>query len=217
MQRSELFFDLDGTITHSAEGILNSVTYALERMGLEVPPREQLTCFIGPPLIRSFTQLFGLSNEEGERAVALYREYYLEKGIFECYVFNGMAETLAELRRRGYRLTLATCKPTVMAERILEHFGLRSLFALVSGPELDGTRNEKHEVVAHALKVLNISPDHVLMVGDRRDDVVGAGRCGIPCVGVTWGFGSEEELREAGALSLIHSPEELLSCVESQK
>lgn len=213
MQKSELFFDLDGTITHSAEGILNSVTYALERMGLEVPPREKLMCFIGPPLIRSFTQMFQLSHEEGERAVALYREYYWEKGIFECYVFNGMRETLEELKRRGYRLTLATCKPTVMAERILEHFGLRPLFALVSGPELDGTRNEKHEVVAHALEVLKISPDQVLMVGDRRDDVVGSARCGIPCIGVTWGFGSEQELREAGAACLVQHPEELLACV----
>lgn len=211
MKYTDLFFDLDGTVTHSAEGILNSVTYALERMGIAVPPREELTVFIGPPLIRSFTTLFNLSHEDGERAVELYREYYWERGIFECYVFDGMEAALRELKARGNRITLATCKPTVMAERILSHFGLSELFCMVSGPELDGTRNEKHEVVEYAMQALGITdPDTVLMIGDRRDDVVGSARCGVKCVGVTWGFGDEEELREAGAHRVIHRPEELL-------
>ncbi len=214
MQPLELFFDLDGTVTHSAEGIINSVLYALDRMGLEAPPRETLTCFIGPPLIRSFCTLFSLSREEGERAVAFYREYYWEKGIFECYVFEGLEEVLRELHARGHRLTLATCKPTVMAERILKHFGLRELFAMVSGPELDGTRNEKHEVVAYAMERLGIAePARVMMIGDRRDDVQGAGRCGVDCIGVTWGFGTEEELREAGAARIVDAPKALLEAI----
>ena len=213
MKKRNLFFDLDGTITHSAEGIINSVSYAVEKMGFPVPPRSELFHYIGPPLIRSFTQDFNLNHEDGERAVAYYREYYLQKGIFECYVFDGMAELLKGLSEEGYRLVLATCKPTMMAQRILEHFDLRKYFAMVSGPELDGTRNEKHEVIAYAMEAFGIEdPQEVLMIGDRRDDVQGARRMGIDCIGVTWGFGSREELVEAGAVRLVDTPRELLTC-----
>lgn len=208
----ELFFDLDGTISDSAEGILNSVIYALHRMGIEPPPREALYRFIGPPLIRSFLQGFDLSEEEARRAVALYRENYNVRGIYECWAYEGIGKALRELKARGYRLTLATCKPWTLAERVLEHLGLRDCFAFVSGPELDGTRNEKHEVIAHAMDRLGIgTPAEILMIGDRRDDVLGAKRCDIDCIGVLWGFGSREELLEAGAIGTIETPADLLA------
>ena len=207
-----IFFDLDGTISDSAEGILNSVSYALERMGIEVPPREKLLHYIGPPLIRTFSEDYHLSHEEGLRAVALYREYYNAKGIYECRMYEGMDRLLRALTDRGHTLALATCKPTVMASRVLEYFGLSRFFEIISGPELDGTRNEKHEVIEYAMQALDIrDPNTVLMVGDRRDDVMGAAKCGIGCVGVLWGFGSEAELREAGALKTVKHTDELLS------
>ena len=208
----ELFFDLDGTISDSAQGILNSVLYALGRMGIESPPRESLYYFIGPPLIRSFSQGFDLSEEEARRAVLLYRENYNVRGIYECRAYEEIGEALRALRAKGYRLTLATCKPRVLAERVLEHLELRDCFDFVSGPELDGRRNEKHEVIAYAMDRLGIkSPEEILMIGDRRDDVLGAGRCGIDCIGVLWGFGSERELLEAGAVKTVKTPEELLA------
>ncbi len=208
----ELFFDLDGTISDSAEGILNSVIYALHRMGIEPPAREALYRFIGPPLIRSFSQGFDLSAEEARRAVALYRENYNVRGIYECRAYEGIGETLRALKARGYRLTLATCKPWTLAERVLEHLGLRDCFDFISGPELDGRRNEKQEVIAYAMDELGIgSPEEILMIGDRRDDVLGAKGCGINCMGVLWGFGSREELLEAGAIGAVETPADLLT------
>ena len=175
-----LFFDLDGTISDSADGITNAVTYALEHMGITPPPKQELMHFIGPPLIRTFTADYGLSEEEGQRAVAFYREYYSAKGIFECRMYHGMDALLERLRSEGYRLVLATCKPTMMARRVLEHFSLGQYFELISGPELDGTRNEKHQVIAYALERLGIEdPKSALMIGDRRDDALGAKRCGL--------------------------------------
>ncbi len=212
MQYRELFFDLDGTISDSAEGILNSVIYALEHMGIQPPPREKLYHYIGPPLIRSFSQDYEWSEKSARQAVALYRENYNVKGLYECRAYEGIAQVLRECRARGARLTLATCKPWTLAERVLEHLGLRDCFDLVSGPELDGTRNEKHEVIAFASERLGIAdPKEILMIGDRRDDVLGAERCGIECIGVLWGFGSEDELMTAGAVGTVKTPKELLA------
>lgn len=217
MKYRELFFDLDGTVSDSAEGILNSVTYALERMGIEPPPRRNLYHYIGPPLIRNFTQDYNFSEAEAKRAVELYRENYNVSGIYECRAYEGVGELLRQLRAKGARLTLATCKPWILAERVLEHLGLRECFDLVSGPELDGTRNEKHEVIAHAMERLGIrDPREILMIGDRRDDVLGANRCGIDSIGVLWGFGSREELLEAGAVLTVKTPGELLAILAAE-
>ena len=211
MNHPFIFFDLDGTISDSALGITNAVSYALEHMGIQPPPREKLLHYIGPPLIRTFSSDYDLTPAEGERAVELYREYYNVTGIYECRMYAGMDELLRRLREAGARLVLATCKPTVMATRVLDHFGLTPYFEMVSGPELDGTRNEKHEVVAYALEQLGIdSPHRVIMVGDRRDDVLGAKACGVDCVGVLWGFGSHEELEAAGAVKTVDSGDQLL-------
>lgn len=202
-----LFFDLDGTICNSAEGILNSVTYAVDKLGLPRQPREEMLHYIGPPLIRTFAADYRLSDADAQHAVDAYREYYSARGIFECRLYDGIPELLDRMADSGCGLVLATCKPTVLARRVLEHFGILERFRFVSGPELDGTRNEKHEVIAYAREVLELSAaDRILMIGDRRDDVLGAHREGLPCAGVLWGFGTREELTAAGADVLFSTP-----------
>ena len=216
MKYPYLFFDLDGTISNSAEGITNAVTYALEHMGITPPPKQELMHFIGPPLIRTFTADYDLTPEEGARAVSLYREYYNVKGVYECEMYRGVGELLKRLRDAGYRMVLATCKPTVMAKVVLNYFGIGEYFEMVSGPEFDGTRNEKHQVIAYAMEQLGIcDPKTALMIGDRRDDVLGAKKCGLPCVGVLWGYGGEAELREAGAAEVAQNTEKLQNLIEN--
>lgn len=204
------FFDLDGTLTDSSAGILHSVTYALKKSGLTPPPEDQLFCFIGPPLVRAFAEFSGMTHEQALRAVTYYREYYPEKGIFECTVYPGIRALLERLRAEGTVCVLATCKPHVFAKRILEHFSLDEYFAFVSGPEFDGTRNEKGEVIAYAMEQLGIrDPKQVLMIGDRRDDVCGAAANGIDTAGAAWGFGSRKELEEAGAIAVLENADAL--------
>lgn len=212
-----LFFDLDGTLCNSAEGILNAVTYAQDKLGLPRQERSEMMHYIGPPLVRTFAADYGLDAEEAERAVAAYREYYNVRGIFECALYDGIPAMLDALRGDGYGLVLATCKPTVSARRVLEHFEIADRFHMVSGPEFDGTRNEKHEVIAYAMEQLGLrDPSGILMIGDRRDDVLGAARNGVDCAGVLWGFGSRAELLDAGAKYLFASCEELVEGVRER-
>ena len=158
--------------------------------------------FQGKPANREIANLF-----RGK----MIPEYYRKKGMLENEVYDGIVELLKDLNARGVVCVLATCKPHEFANRIIEHFDLAKYFKFVSGPEMDGTRNEKHEVIAYALENLNIpTPNSVLMVGDRRDDVVGAARCDMRCVGVEWGFGTKEELVAAGAADVVQKPQELL-------
>lgn len=211
MKYPYVFFDLDGTLSNSAEGITNSVAYALEKMGIQPPPREALMHYIGPPLIRTFSKDYDLTEELGLRAVELYREYYNVKGIYQCAMYPGVDTLLRALRDSGRTPVLATCKPTVMATRVLDYFGLTPLFEMISGPELDGTRNEKHEVIAYAMDRLGIRDPHsILMVGDRQDDAWGAQACGVDCLGVLWGFGTREELLAAGVKAVVESPSEIM-------
>lgn len=205
------FWDLDGTLIDSAPGVTGCVRYALEQLGCTVEPGQDLTCFIGPPLLYGFSHFCGLSEADSHRAVALYRERYSAGGLFECRIYDGIVDTLAALRAHGVTNVLATCKPEVYATRILEHTGLSEYFSLVSGPTLSGVRNEKHEVIAHAAEQLRISdPACVLMVGDRNSDVTGARENGIDAVGVLWGFGTQKELEDAGARAILTAPHDLL-------
>lgn len=205
-----LFFDLDGTLVNSAEGILNSVVYAIRKLGLPEQERSALYRYIGPPLVHTFSADYQLTEEEALRAVAAYREYYTDRGIWECQLYDGVREMLDALRTAGYGLVLATCKPTVSARRVAEHFGIADRFEMISGPEFDGTRNEKHEVISYAVEQLRLfDRSRILMIGDRRDDVQGAQKNGIACAGAMWGFGSRAELLEAGAEFLFDSPEDV--------
>ena len=204
-------FDLDGTLTDPMLGITRSVQHALRALGMDVPDTQSLTGYIGPPLRQSFALISGVPPTEIDRAIGLYREYFAETGIFENQVYAGMPASLEELRSLGWQLVVATSKPTVFAERILEHFGLRDAFGVVVGSELDGTRDAKEDIIRAGIEMLHMAVSaSCLMIGDRSHDIVGARAVGIGAVGVTWGYGSESELAEAGADWIVHNPSGLV-------
>ncbi len=193
-----IFFDLDGTLTDPALGITNSIMYALRHFGIEVADRRELYSFIGPPLKEQFEIAYGFTPEQSEVALREYRVYFSDKGLFENTVYDGIPQLLKTLQKRGSRLVLATSKPQVYADRILQHFDLKQYFTFLSGSELGGARVEKADVIRFALDALEITdPTQVVMVGDRSFDVEGAAACGIKTIGVTYGYGDREELRDA--------------------
>lgn len=198
-----IFLDLDGTLTDPKPGITKSVVYALEKLGLEAPDPDSLTWVIGPALLDSFEKL---GAPDPAAALAFYRERFATVGLFENRVYQGIKEALITLAQK-HRLCLATAKPHVYATRITAHFGLnRHLFAEFS-PELDGTRNDKAELLAHALERLGIEPETCVMVGDRHHDIDAARTVGMASIGVTWGYGAPGELDHA--TRLCGSPDEL--------
>jgi len=188
-----ILFDLDGTVTDPAVGITNSVMYALEKFGIEVPDRCELYKFIGPPLAESFEKYYGFSD--GQVAVKAYREYFAPKGIFENELYEGIEELLSTLKKRGCSIYLATSKPEIYAKQILKHFKIDEYFSDAVGSELNGDRVNKGEVIAHLLKKHNITDG--IMVGDRSFDITGAKENGLKSVGVLYGYGTREELSEA--------------------
>lgn len=205
---THILFDLDGTLTDPGLGITNSVMYALERFGITVDDRKSLYKFIGPPLMDSFRDFYGFSDEEAQRGLVLYREYFSEKGLFENQVYPGIPALLQRLRDAGKTLLVATSKPEEFSLRILEHFDLLQYFDFVSGASMDETRNQKWQVIDQALAHCgNVPREQILMVGDRKHDVQGAKRCGLACLGVLYGYGSAEELVTAGADALAGSPD----------
>ena len=210
MNFDTILFDLDGTLTDPAEGITNSVIYALKKMGIAPPERKELLKFIGPPLAQSFEKYFNLSYEQSLKAVDIYREYFAPKGLFENTLFDGVPEMLKSLKKDGNKIVLATSKPTVFANKILKHFNLYDFFDLTVGSNLDGSLTNKAEVITVALERLgNIKKDRAVMVGDRSHDVIGGIKNGLFTVGVTFGYGSEEELKAAGASHIVNSVKEL--------
>jgi len=205
MRFDTILFDLDGTLTDSAPGILASVRHALGRAGLADPGDAVLRRFVGPPLLDSFQRYCGLTEDGARRAIADYREYYTAGGLFENRVYDGVPAMLDRLAAGGMRLLVATAKPEPYAQRILEHFGLADRFEAVHGATLDGQRIHKHEVIAWALAHTQ-EPGCVVMAGDRANDVEGAHMNGMPCIGVR-GYGDEMEL--AGAEYLARFPAEV--------
>ena len=202
-----LLFDLDGTLTDSTEGILNCLMYALERMGFEAP--EDTNKFLGPPLCQSFAEFCGMDREQVDEAIRIFRERYSTVGLFENRVYEGIPGMLERLKNGGKRLMVATSKPEAYAVRILERFGLAPFFGEVGGAELDGSRDFKDEVIEYVLAKAGVTDrSRVLMIGDRKQDVLGAHSTGMKCMGILWGYGSLEELREAGADFIAETPEE---------
>jgi phosphoglycolate phosphatase len=206
----DILFDLDGTLVDPRPGLIGSVQYALKKLGQPVPPSEELAWLIGPPLRVSFPMLLG-SAERVEEAIAHYRESYVGGAMLDAIVYDGIPEALATLRAAGHRLMVATAKPHRYARPILEHFGLAGEFHAIHGPELDGTNDHKADLIAHIVRHETVDPKAAVMIGDRAFDVVAAIRNGIAAVGVTWGYGSAEEL--AGAAALCSSPRELVEIV----
>lgn len=204
-----ILFDLDGTLTDPGLGITNSVMYALRQMGYAVPPRRELYRFIGPPLIDSFRDFTGMTDQQAQEAVRQYRVYFRTDGLYENQVYEGIVPMLEKLRDAGKRLVLATSKPEEFARIIMAHFGLDQYVAQIAGATMDVTRSKKGQVIAYALKEFAIDPATAVMVGDREHDVNGAKENGLPCIGVTFGYGSRQELLNCGAVKLADSPEEL--------
>ena len=193
-----ILFDLDGTLSNTEEGIVKSVQYALADFSIKEEDTASLRRFIGPPLRESFCRFYGMTTEEAERAVRKYRERYETVGVYEDRLFDGVPEMLSALRRAGKRLAVATSKPTVFAKKVLQQHGIEGDFDLVVGAELDGRRDAKEEVIAEALRLLNIGEEarkHTVMVGDRSYDLNGGRAFGLKTVGLRLGFAAPGELK----------------------
>ncbi|MBQ1950251.1 MAG: HAD-IA family hydrolase [Clostridia bacterium] len=194
-----ILFDLDGTLIDSGRGVMNCVTYALEKFDIHPTDREELHPYIGPPLLYAFQQYHGLSEEQAEQALAYYRERYTVKGLYENDVYTGLYETLSCLRERGVHLLVATSKPEEFVKRILPHYDLDTYFEFVSGDTFDKKRPNKEAVIAYIKQQYpSISSDNTLMVGDTKYDVLGAHACDLPVVGVLYGYGEREEMLACG-------------------
>lgn len=206
-----ILFDLDGTLTDSGEGIINCAILALEHFGLPIPSREALRVIVGPPLDQSFIR-FGVPADRTDEAIRVYRSRYTTVGKFENYPYPGIRETLQALQKAGHRLFVATSKPETMSVEILEKFELAQYFELICGATMDGSRSHKADVIAYLLGKVG-SLENVVMVGDTKFDVLGAKEHGIATVGVAWGYGTREEMLEAGAVAIAEKPEDLLQLV----
>lgn len=205
-----IIFDLDGTLTDSQTGIINSLTYAFKQMGLPLPAQSQLKKFIGPPLSQSFQDFCGLNDIETQKIISYYRQYFADKGWKENQLLPGARELLAKLKQAGKTLLVASSKPEVFVKQILDHFEIDSYFTVIAGASLDDSRSQKSAVIAHALKTAKIEElKGCVMVGDRKHDVEGAKVQGLPTIGLLLGFGSRQELEESGAIAIAENFQDL--------
>lgn len=209
-----ILIDLDGTITNPKEGITKSVQYALRAMNINIDDLDSLTKHIGPPLRDGFIEYYGFSEEEAEKAVTKYREYYIEKGIYENELYDGMELLLTKLKQAGKYIIVATSKPEELAIKVLESFHLEHYFDDICGATFDDSRASKDAVIKYALDRNSITnTDRVVMIGDRKYDILGAKAFNIFSIGVLYGFGTEEELSEAGADRIASTVEEIYDLV----
>lgn len=206
-----VLFDLDGTLTDPGEGITNSVAYSLKKFGIDVADKKELYKFIGPPLVDSFMNYYGFSEEKAELAVKYYREYFRDTGIFENRVYDGIPELLAEIKESGRKIVLATSKPEEFAKRILVHFELDKYFDVAAGATMDTSRSKKSDVIKYALELCG-NPDktQTVMIGDRKHDIIGAKQNGLDSIGVLYGYGDFDELHAAGADYIAESVADII-------
>ena len=204
-----IFFDLDGTLTDSGEGIINCAILGLEHFGLPVPTREEMRVFVGPPLDQTFIK-FGVPADKAQEAIEVFRSRYRTVGKFENYPYPGIREVLQTLKAQGHRLFVATSKPEILANEVLEHFELADFFEQIAGATLDGSRSHKADVITYLLGLVG-DVGQTVMVGDTAFDVIGAAAHGIPTIGVSWGYGEVADMENAGATAIAHSMEELVA------
>lgn len=198
-----VLFDLDGTLVRSGDGILASICYACEKMEVPLPPEDVLRSFIGPPLRVSFRERFGLSAEDAERMLGFYRECYRNGAMFRAELYEGIKSLLCRLRAAGVAVFVATGKPEWFATQILVHFGVAELFADIVGSVPDGARDRKDEVIGHLLKKHPSVRESVVMIGDSDQDLAGAAACGIPAIGVLYGYGDPAQMAALPHLALV--------------
>ena len=222
MRKKYILLDLDGTLTDSSEGITKSVQYALEKMGITENDMAVLKRYIGPPLNESFTRFHGLSDEDSLKAVAYYRERYADTGLYENKLFDGIKEFLAGLKKEGYIVALATCKPEIYVPTILKHFDIEQYFDVAVGSELEGGKRRHkddviEEVISQIIKLKDIPATDIydvkadaIMIGDRKDVVLGAKDAGIESIGLRYGFAEADELENAGADYILENVEDIL-------
>lgn len=210
-----ILFDLDGTLTDPKLGITKSVQYALAKFNIHEPDLDKLVPFIGPPLVESFQEFYGLSKEEATDGVIYYREYFTKAGMFENAVYPGIKIMLTQLTEQGKKLIVATSKPTVFSEQIIEHFELKQFFSMIVGSNLDGSRIHKDEIIGFVLTELaEFDYKNIVMVGDRMHDIVGAQKNDIDSIGVKYGYGTETELIAAKPTYLVGSVSELTELLQ---
>ena len=213
MTKKAIFFDLDGTLTDSGEGIINCATLALNHFGIPVPSREEMRVFVGPPLDQTFVR-FGIPQERAQEAIEVFRSRYNTVGKFENFPYPGIREMLEKLQADGYRLFVATSKPEILANEVLAHFDLTCYFEMVCGATLDSSRIHKADVITYLLQQAG-DVENIIMVGDTAYDVIGAAAHKIPCVGVSWGYGLVKDMVEAGACAIADTPEQLRKILET--
>ncbi len=214
-----ILFDLDGTLTESGEGIIKSVQYALEKMGISETDTAKLRAFIGPPLIKQFMSGYEMSRSEAEQAVVYYRERYTTIGIFENRPYDGIEDMLRTLQKKGFVLAVASSKPEVFVVRILKHFHLLSYFTQTVGATMDEKRTEKGDVIREALKRLQCDErqEKIYMVGDKAHDIIGARENHIPCIAAAYGYGTVEELTGEKPYKIVNSVSELQETLLSEE
>ena len=208
-----VLFDLDGTLTDSGEGIIKSADIALKHFNIHAT-QEQLKVFVGPPLIETF-KMFGIQESSLDEAVKLFRKRYLTVGKFENHPYQGIKNVLRTLKEKNYNLFVATSKPEKIAIEILDHYELSPYFTKICGATMDEKRSSKDDVISY-LKT-HVDTDKMLMIGDTIYDVLGANVHSIPTIGVSWGYGNPKEMKKAGAITIVHTPEELLDEIISFK
>ena len=209
MSAKAIFFDLDGTLTDSGEGIMNCAELALRHFGLPVPSREEMRVFVGPPLDQTFIK-YGVPADKTDEAIEVFRSRYRTVGKFENFPYPGIREALETLKAQGHRLFVATSKPEVLANEVLDYFELSGFFEQIAGATLDGSRSHKADVITYLLGLTG-DVGQTLMVGDTAFDVIGAAAHGIPTVGVSWGYGKAADMENAGAIVIANTMEELVA------
>ena len=215
MKIENILFDLDGTLTDPQPGITRSIQYALEQLGKPAPAVDDLLWCIGPPLLDSLKKILASDAHKAETALSIYRERFSAVGKFENKVYPGIPETLTGLNRQGFNLFVATSKPYVFANEIITHFGLIDFFKRVYGSEPDGARSDKGELIAFILKKEGLPAKNTMMAGDRSHDIIGAKKHGVYSLGVTYGYGTKEELVRAGAGYIVDSPQEIMELAKN--
>lgn len=213
-QFNYIFFDLDGTMIDSGDGITLSVQYALKKMGIIEKELSALKVFVGPPLKDSFMYYYGFSDEEAEKAISYYRIYYESRGILRCWPYKRVEKLLSFIENTGRKAVIATSKPELFARRIVQHLHMSEMFEYIAGASMDGKIVKKSDVIAYAMKEIGADdPSRILMVGDRKYDVIGARANGIKTAGVLYGYGSYPELLDAGADYIAQNVSELAEVI----